>query len=309
MFPFIRLRFIRLLCLIGLLGGSAVAQAAIYPLGEGRLIGSPMHVEVPDNGGSLEELAAQFQVGLYAMLAANPGVDPFLPRPGRTLTIPSQLLLPDVPRKGIVINLAELRLYYFPEGEDKVYVYPIGIGRVGRETPEMETRIVSKQPDPVWIPPASIRAEHLAQGDPLPERVEAGPDNPLGKFAMRMAYGHGEYLIHGTNKNFGVGLRVSAGCIRLRAPDIEQLFNMVPVGTPVRVINQPVLVSQEPDGRRWIEVHQPLSRTQEEYDGDGAPLVLSDQVQAFINFPYTDLDVVDQALLERSGMPVVIGWN
>ncbi|WP_244086510.1 L,D-transpeptidase family protein, partial [Aeromonas caviae] len=136
----------------------------------------------------------------------------------------------------------------------------------------------------------------------LPAVVPPGPDNPLGKFAMRLGYGNKDYLIHGTNKDFGVGLRVSAGCIRLRPDDIETLFGLVPVGTPVRVINQPVKMAVEPDGRRWLEVHSPLSRTEAEM-AQGAPLVLSPEAEQFIAAPDIDSAQVTALLERKSGLP------
>jgi hypothetical protein len=141
-------------------------------------------------------------------------------------------------------------------------VLPIGIGDIGRETPEMTTTVIAENPNPTWVPGPGRKSWLEQKGIDLPA-VVPGPDNPLGKFAMRLGYGNKDYLIHGTNKDFGVGLRVSAGCIRLRPDDIETLFGLVPVGTPVRVINQPVKMAVEPDGRRWLEVHS-LSRTEAE---------------------------------------------
>ncbi|MBL0545426.1 L,D-transpeptidase family protein [Aeromonas jandaei] len=251
----------------------------------------------------LELVGKHTQIGFLALLEANPGVDPYLPKPGTRLTLPTQMLLPDVPREGIVINLPELRLYYFPKGKQEVIVLPIGIGDIGRETPEMTTTIIEKTPDPSWVPGPMVRKSWLEQqGITLPAVVPPGPDNPLGKFAMRLGYGKRDYLIHGTNKDFGVGLRVSAGCIRLRPDDIESLFKMVPIGTPVRVINQPVKVAIEPDGRRWLEVHSPLSRTEEEME-QGAPLVLTPEVEQFIAAPEVKQSAVAETMALKNGLP------
>lgn len=230
-----------------------------YPLppADSRLIGA-LEDYIVQPGDHLELIGKHTRTGFLALLEANPGVDPYLPTPGTRLTLPTQMLLPDVPREGIVINLPELRLYYFPKGKQEVMVLPIGIGDIGRETPEMTTTVIAKNPNPTWVPGPMVRKSWLEQkGIDLPAVVPPGPDNPLGKFAMRLGYGNKDYLIHGTNKDFGVGLRVSAGCIRLRPDDIETLFGLVPVGTPVRVINQPVKMAVEPDGRRWLEVHSP----------------------------------------------------
>lgn len=234
-----------------LIAGISVTNAAEYqlPAENSRLIGENSLYVVPNDGKPLEFVAAKYQIGLLAMLEANPGVDPYLPTPGTVLIIPSQMLLPDTKREGIVINVAEMRLYYYPKEKGKVIVLPIGIGQLGRKTPEMVTSISQKIPNPTWTPTPNIRKIYLKeQGITLPGVVPAGPENPMGLFAMRLAAGAGHYLIHGTNANFGIGMRVSSGCIRLRPDDIKDLFNMVPVGTRVQVINQPVKFSVEPDG-------------------------------------------------------------
>ncbi|QWL66524.1 L,D-transpeptidase family protein [Aeromonas jandaei] len=279
-------------------------QARSYPLpaAGSRLIGELEDYFIQQDE-YLELVGKHTQIGFLALLEANPGVDPYLPKPGTRLTLPTQMLLPDVPREGIVINLPELRLYYFPKGKQEVIVLPIGIGDIGRETPEMTTTIIEKTPDPSWVPGPMVRKSWLEQqGITLPAVVPPGPDNPLGKFAMRLGYGKRDYLIHGTNKDFGVGLRVSAGCIRLRPDDIESLFKMVPIGTPVRVINQPVKVAIEPDGRRWLEVHSPLSRTEEEME-QGAPLVLTPEVEQFIAAPEIKQSAVAETLALKNGLP------
>ena len=303
----------RVLPLMGMLfagyltAGTGAANAAEYPLppGNSRLIGENTTYVVPNDGKPLEAAAAKYQIGLIGMLEANPGTDPYLPKPGTVLTIPSQMLLPDTKREGIVVNLAELRLYYYPKGEDKVIVLPIGIGQLGRNTPEMVTSVSQKIPNPTWTPTANIRKAYLKDGIKLPGMVPAGPDNPMGLFAMRLSAGTGQYLIHGTNANFGIGMRVSSGCIRLRPDDIEALFNMVPKGTRVQIINQPIKVAVEPDGKRYIEVHQPLSHTDKD-DPQTKPIALTAVEKKFIKNKETNEDVVKQAIERRSGMPVIV---
>ncbi|MBW3805918.1 L,D-transpeptidase family protein [Aeromonas jandaei] len=293
-----------LLFLLLALMSALPVQARSYPLPPtgSRLIGELEDYFIQQDE-YLELVGKHTQIGFLALLEANPGVDPYLPKPGTRLTLPTKMLLPDVPREGIVINLPELRLYYFPKGKQEVIVLPIGIGDIGRETPEMTTTIIEKTPDPSWVPGPMVRKSWLEQqGITLPAVVPPGPDNPLGKFAMRLGYGKRDYLIHGTNKDFGVGLRVSAGCIRLRPDDIEALFKMVPIGTPVRVINQPVKVAIEPDGRRWLEVHSPLSRTEEELE-QGAPLVLTPEVEQFIAAPEIKQSAVAETLALKNGLP------
>ncbi|EPJ7073014.1 L,D-transpeptidase LdtC [Citrobacter freundii] len=283
------------------------AQANTWPLPPpgSRLVGqNTVHV-VEDNGGSLEAIAKKYNVGFLALLQANPGVDPYVPRPGSVLTIPLQTLLPDAPREGIVINLAELRLYYYQPGTNSVTVYPIGIGQLGGDTltPTMVTTISDKRANPTWTPTANIRARYKANGIDLPVVVPAGPDNPMGHHAIRLAAYGGVYLLHGTNADFGIGMRVSSGCIRLRDGDIETLFRQVTPGTKVNIINTPIKASVEPNGVRLVEVHQPLSEKIND-DPQLLPIVLNASMQTFKNAAQTDTAVMDHAMEIRSGMPV-----
>ena len=282
-------------------------QANTWPLPPpgSRLVGqNAVHV-VEDNGGSLEAIAKKYNVGFLALLQANPGVDPYVPRPGSVLTIPLQTLLPDAPREGIVINLAELRLYYYQPGTNSVTVYPIGIGQLGGDTltPTMVTTISDKRANPTWTPTANIRARYKANGIDLPVVVPAGPDNPMGHHAIRLAAYGGVYLLHGTNADFGIGMRVSSGCIRLRDGDIETLFRQVTPGTKVNIINTPIKASVEPNGVRLVEVHQPLSEKIND-DPQLLPIVLNASMQTFKNAAQTDTAVMDHAMEIRSGMPV-----
>lgn len=284
---------------------STIVQAKEYPLppANSRLVGEPISYIVPDDGRPLETIAAEFSVGLLALMSANPGVDPLLPKAGSELIIPSWFLLPDVPREGIVLNLSELRLYYFPSDKNVVYVYPIGIGQLGRETPVTKTKVISKRANPTWTPTEKIRENYAQQGIELPPFLPAGPDNPMGLFAIRLAEDNGTYLIHGTNASFGIGLRVSSGCIRLRPSDIEELFNMVPVGIPVNIINEPIKYSVEPNGRRYLEVHQPLSRTEYE-DPQTLPITLNQTANLFLENQSTDQLLSKQAIIDRRGYPI-----
>ena len=199
------------------------------------------------------------------MLEANPGVDVYLPRSGSTLTIPQQLILPDTVREGIVINVAEMRLYYYPPLGNSVEVLPIGIGQAGRETPRnWVTAVERKQEGPTGCQPP-IPAASMRKRAKRCRRWCPRPDNPMGLYAIYIGR---LYAIHGTNANFGIGLRVSRGCIRLRNDDIKFLFDNVPVGTRVQLIDQPVKYSVEPDGSHWLEVHEPLSRNRAEFESD-----------------------------------------
>ena len=209
---------------------------------------------------TLPDLARRFNVGYEEIVRANPGVDPWLPGEGTRVVLPTRFVLPDAPREGLVINLAAMRLFYYPPRKDKdapleVVTHPIGIGKVGWSTPEGRTKIVSKVKDPTWTPPASVRKEHAENGDPLPAKVPAGPDNPLGRHMMRL--GWPSYLMHGTNKPYGVGMRVSHGCIRLYPEDISRVFEDVPVGTSVTVVNQPYLLGWQ-GAVLYVQAYGPL---------------------------------------------------
>lgn len=290
-------------CLAALLISQSV-QAVSYPLppAGSRLVGSAQVITVPDrNTLPLEAFAAQYGQGLSNMLEANPGVDPFLPKSGTRLVIPQQLILPDTVREGIIVNAAEMRLYYYPPGGTTVEVLPIGIGQAGRETPRnWVTAVERKQEGPTWSPTLNTRRAYAAEGKTLPAFVPAGPDNPMGLYAIYIGR---LYAIHGTNSNFGIGLRVSQGCIRLRNNDIKYLFDNVPVGTRVQLIDQPVKVTTEPDGSRWVEVHEPLSRNRAEFESTRkVPLPISAALRTeLIN------EGAGAELERRSGMPVKLG--
>lgn len=204
-------------------------------------------------------LAREYGLGYDELVAANPGIDPWLPGVGTPVLLPTQYVLPDGPRKGVVLNVASKRLYYFPEiGEGdpvQVITYPVGIGRVGWETPIGDAKVVAKAIDPVWYVPWSVRQEHAAAGDPLPSTVPPGPDNPLGRHVLKLDMPG--YLIHGTNKPYGVGMRVSHGCVRLYPENIELLYSMVGVGESVRIINEPYLLGRL-NGEVYLESHAPL---------------------------------------------------
>jgi len=222
---------------------------------------------------TLTDIARRFNVGYEEIVRANPGIDVWLPGAGRQIVLPTQFVLPDAPHEGVVINIAAMRLYYFPprerEEQQLVYTFPIGIGKVGWKTPEGVTKIVRRQKDPTWRPPVSVIKEHHENGDELATLIGPGPDNPLGRHAFYLAWPG--YLIHGTNKPAGVGLRSSHGCIRLYPEDIAFLFDTVPLGTPVRVVNQPFVFgwhegqlymqafgSLEDDRRDWDKARQKL---------------------------------------------------
>lgn len=238
------------------------AQTFPLPRPDTDLVGSISEVEARKED-TLVDIARRHRIGQEAIVLANPAVDRWYPGEGTEVVLPSRHILPSGPRRGLVLNAPEMRLYYYPapnKGEPaQVQVFPVAIGRMGWETPLAETTLVSKERDPAWRPPESIRREHAEQGDPLPLVVPPGPDNPLGRYALRL--GLPGYLIHGTNKEFGVGMRVSHGCIRMLPEDIEALYPQIPLGTPVHIVNEPVKVGWQ-GGILYLEVHPPLQEDQ-----------------------------------------------
>src|SRR6202790_2245817 len=205
---------------------------------------------------TLPDIARRFDVGYEEMLTANPGVDPWLPGAGREVVVHTQFVLPAAPHEGVVVNVAAMRIFYYPpqkKGEPQiVFTHPIGIGKVGWKTPEVTTKIVSRQKDPVWVVPKSVRDEHAEDGEKLPAQVPPGPDNPLGQYMFRL--GWQSYLIHGTNKPYGVGMRSSHGCMRLYPEDIAVFFDLIPIGTKVTVVNQPYLFGWR-DGTLYLQAY------------------------------------------------------
>jgi L,D-transpeptidase YnhG len=278
-----------------------------YPLppAGSRLIGQNQTYTIQEGDNKLQTIARRFNTAAQVILETNNTIAPVNPAPGTVITIPSQMLLPDTPREGIVVNLAELRLYYFPPGENIVQVFPLGIGQLGLETPVTTTRVSQKIPNPTWTPTPGIRARSLEQGIKLPPVVPAGPNNPLGRFALRLGVGNGEYLIHGTSAPDSVGLRVSSGCMRMNAPDIKALFEQVRVGTRVQIINEPVKFSVEPDGKRYIEVHRPLAQAEGE-NPQVSPITHSADFATFVSQAGSDKALIEKALSRRAGIPVIV---
>lgn len=284
-------------------GQAAALSYQLPPPGE-DLVGEVQVIKAKYED-TFADIAKANDLGYLEMVAANPGVDPWLPGEGTDIVLPTRFVLPPGVREGIVINLAEYRLYYFPKGENVVYTYPLGIGREGWGSPITNTSIIAKTPNPAWYPPKSIREEHAAEGDPLPTVVPAGPDNPLGPFKFTL--GTPGYLIHGSNKKFGIGMRVSHGCFRMLNENVLEMAKMAPVGTKVRILNEPYKfgVSQ---GRVYLEAHAPL-------DDHGEPSVV-DKHTAVINSLLKREDVstgyqlnwdeVREVVAGEDGMPVEI---
>ena len=281
------------------------AAAAEYPLEPGqKTVGEATRYTVKE-GEVFGDIARQFDIGYTELVTANPGVNPWVPGAGRTITIPTVHVLPDAPREGIVINLAQWRLFYFPPGGDRVETHPITIGFVGKNTPVGATRVVSKEPNPTWYPPASIRSEE----PDLPAAVPPGPDNPLGAFALHLGWKN--YLIHGTNKPDSIGRAVSHGCMRLYPEDVEKLFGEVGVGTPVHTVQEPATTGWQGDAL-YVQVYPSKSQTEEI---DTMQPVTSDPatgVEAVVRAAagnYADLidwNAVRRAAQQRTGMAVKV---
>ncbi len=278
---------------------------------EQGVIGEPQIIYTrPEN--TFSDIAREYGLGYDDLVAANPGVDPWLPGDKTPVLLPTQYVVPNVPRTGLVLNIASKRLFYFPDsGEDErqiVMTFPIGIGRVGWETPLGDASVVAKARDPHWWVPASVRKEHAELGDPLPAVVPPGPDNPLGRFVLKLDMPG--YLIHGTNQPYGVGMRVSHGCIRLYPENIELLYSLVEIGEPVLIINEPYLAGIK-DGQLYLEAHQSL---------EDDPVGSEDHLQAIFEQQrhaigaFNDVAEQDQAravVANASGVPVrvLVGDN
>lgn len=252
---------------------------------------------------TLLDVARRFDLGYVEMVAANPGTDPWIPGEGTNVLLPTVHLMPDAAHEGIVINLGDMRLYFFDEPGGPVQSFPIGIGRDGLTTPKGTTTVVRKQKDPTWRPTARMRAEKPE----LPAVVPPGPDNPLGNRAMYL--GWPQYLIHGTNKPLGIGRRVSSGCIRMYPEDVEYLFEQVEIGTKVTVVDQPIKLGWI-DGQLYLEAHPTQAQSDQiEASGTFEPILHSrvvDQVLAFAGAetPLLDWSRIRQATIERRGYPI-----
>lgn len=252
------------------------------------------------NKDTLPDIARHFGLGHNAIISANPEVDPWLVEPDTQILLPLSFIIPDAPRQGIVLNLANMRMFHFPTEQPKnIATYPVGIGRDGWDTPQGLTKIISKTKNPVWNVPPSIQREHAEKGDPLPSTVSAGANNPLGEYAMRL--GLGSYLIHGTNKPYGVGMQMSHGCLNLYPEDIKILFNNTKVGTPVMIVDQPYLLSYH-ENRLFLEAHKPLQANKD----FKTPLFM--RIKQLVKKHHLTVDwaKVEQTLAQTTGIPIPI---
>jgi L,D-transpeptidase ErfK/SrfK len=275
------------------------AFAATYPIKKNTdLVGSIDNTRVM-LGESLADIARRYDIGIFEMIEANPKLSPKNPRRGALATIPSQFILPAGPREGLVINLAEMRIYYFHKDKKHVSTYPIGIGRKDWETPLGSGKIIQKTKNPSWVPPQSIRDWYKENNMHLPDIVPPGPKNPLGNYAMRLSIPG--YLIHGTNRPGGIGLRTSSGCIRMYPEDIEELFSFVDLGTSVKIINKPYKVGKH-NGKAYIEAHKPLSG--EMYRTLTPEQMLHEAlIESNINLDQIDIDAAIQSSQYAYGYP------
>lgn len=301
------------LIFIFLLLSHACAWSSVYNLPEdpnesviGQSPEMPFYTKANDED-TLLDVARRYNIGQNEIILVNPNVDRWLPGTKASILIPNSRVLPDTPRKGLTLNLPEYRLYYFSSDNKTVITHPVSIGRQDWNTPLGQTKIVTKKEDPTWTPPASIKKEHADKGEPLPDVVPAGPDNPLGLFALRL--GIPGYLIHGTNKPYGVGMRVSHGCVRMYPEDIEKLFPEVKVGMPVNIVNQPVKVGWL-DKKIYIEVHPQLEGEELPYE-ELYEKTMGLIKQTFFKHNYQQRLVVEgqalrQALEQKNGLPVAI---
>jgi len=295
--------------IIILIFGSPLCHAGIYTLDKEKesVIGSIEYTRARYEQ-TLLDIAREHDLGYHEIRLANPHVDTWIPGEQQEITLPKRFVLPVVQHTGIVLNIPEMRLYYFPghsgQGPATVITHPVGIGREGWATPYINTKIIQKTEQPSWYPPESIRLEYASRGETLPERVPPGPENPLGDFALRL--GLPSYLIHGTNRPHGVGMRVSSGCIRLYPEDIESLFRSVSLGTPVRIINQPYKVGIR-GNVIFLQAHPFLQEDRELFAGN-----LTSVVKMIIRLTQdreyaVDWDMARRVIDQRNGIPVQIG--
>jgi L,D-transpeptidase ErfK/SrfK len=297
---------------------SASATVYLLPLDGSAVIGRDERTR-SKREDTLLDIARLYGVGYEEMVRANPDIDVWLPGDNKTILLPGQHILPSAPREGIVVNLPEHRLYFYPKpraGERAVVLtYPVSIGRRDWHSPLGATRSLAKERNPNWVPTAAIRREHAADGDPLPPVVPPGPNNPLGAFKMRLAAGGGTYEIHATNMPLAVGMAVTHGCILMYPEDLAALYPLVPVGTKVFLVNEPVKITYV-GGNLLLEAHPPLEN--EDRLVGAHPAAPTADLQSFEQLLGSALgtsaaaihwDFLRQVLRAATGMPTVVGFR
>lgn len=284
----------------------ANASALVFdiPKDGSRVVGTPTSTMVQD-GEDFSDIAQRFDLGYYELFEANPGVDADDPVPNTALVIPTEYILPHELHDNIVINLPEMRLYFQPKGENRVYIFPVGIGKEDWVTPVGTYKITEKIVNPKWIVPVSIYKFRQKIGDSVPRVVMPGPDNPLGKFALRLS-SKDYILIHGTNAPEGVGRRSSAGCIRLYPADIDVLFHKVTVHTSVIIVNNPYKVAWK-NNKILLETHMPLLEQRVHAITDVSPAVKLVEAADTKHTATIDLSKVRQLAQEHVVVPQVVG--
>ncbi|MBI5461929.1 MAG: L,D-transpeptidase family protein [Gammaproteobacteria bacterium] len=293
----------------GLVARAPLAETLPLPPNDVDLVGQARVIKALYED-TLLDIARRSHLGHDEIVIANPAVDKWLPGAGTPITLPTRYILPDAERTGLVLNVPEMRLYYFPaakHGEARIIkTYPVSVGRMDWSTPMGKAKVASKVKDPAWRPPKSIRAEAAARGEIIPEVVPPGPRNPLGQYALRLSVPG--YLIHGTDKPWGIGMRVTHGCLRLYPEDSEIIFHEVAVGTPVQIVNQPVKVGWV-EGMLYMEVHPPLEEDLARKNTlMNIALDVLDKALTKRRTPVSGR-AISEAVQQQSGMPVPISRN
>lgn len=257
-------------------------------------------------GDTFVTIGRRYDIGYFELVEANPGIDPQKLDPNTILVIPTQFILPRVSKTGMVLNTAELRVYFFPASGKEVMTYPVGIGREGWNTPVGVTKVTGKVKDPTWYVPESIHKWRAQDGVKLPPKVGPGPNNPLGPYKMLLGFHPGDYRMHGTNDPTGIGRRSSSGCIRMWNEDVEELYDMVHVGTQVRVINDPYKAGWS-NHKIYLESHTPLEEEQKIYEKDLTPMRFDVQAVSAGRNVNIDWDRANEVANQQNGVPQVIG--
>ena len=290
---------------ICLLGWVCLAIISARSFADENSVVGLMSVATVSEGETLSDIARMYNVGYTEVRIANTAIDPWLPREGEEVIIPDMHVLPYATRNDIVINVPEMRMYYYDDQTtSEVRSFPISVGRQDWTTPHGEMLVTGKLEAPSWYPPASILKEHEEMGEPLPRVVPAGPDNPLGGYALLLS--KKGYLIHGTNKPYGIGMRVTHGCVRMYPKHVEWLFAEIETGAAVRVVNQPLKVGRINDVI-FLEAHPSLNEDRTSLSRryiNAVSVIRRNFGDATLKLSY---HLIQQILMEQTGMPVEIG--